>query len=97
MPLRKLTSSLHGYTAQVRMTACHIHLHLHSEFSLIDSTIRITGLIGAAVRAGMPALALTDECNMFAFVKFYKACMASNRLVAAICGFRRLTTRGRVA
>ena len=59
------------------MTACHIHLHLHSEFSLIDSTIRINGLIAAAVRAQMPALALTDECNMFAFVKFYKACMAA--------------------
>ena len=59
------------------MTARHIHLHLHSEFSLIDSTIRINGLIAAAVRAQMPALALTDECNMFAFVKFYKACMAA--------------------
>ena len=59
------------------MTTRHIHLHLHSEFSLIDSTIRINGLIAAAVRAQMPALALTDECNMFAFVKFYKACMAA--------------------
>ena len=59
------------------MTVSFIHLHLHSEFSLIDSTIRINGLIAAAVRAQMPALALTDECNMFAFVKFYKACMAA--------------------
>ncbi|MEO9080358.1 MAG: DNA polymerase III subunit alpha, partial [Rhodanobacter sp.] len=59
------------------MTANHIHLHLHSEFSLVDSTIRISGLVEAAVRARMPALAITDECNMFAFVKFYKACMAA--------------------
>ncbi|MEO8748728.1 MAG: DNA polymerase III subunit alpha [Rhodanobacter sp.] len=59
------------------MTACHIHLHLHSEFSLVDSTIRINGLVEMAARAGMPALALTDECNMFAFVKFHKACMAA--------------------
>ncbi|MEO7072959.1 MAG: DNA polymerase III subunit alpha, partial [Rhodanobacter sp.] len=59
------------------MTAQHIHLHLHSEFSLLDSTIRIKGLVAAAVDARMPALALTDECNMFAFVKFYKACMAA--------------------
>ena len=59
------------------MTVSFVHLHLHSEFSLIDSTIRINGLIAAAVRAQMPALALTDECNMFAFVKFYKACMAA--------------------
>ena len=59
------------------MTARHIHLHLHSEFSLVDSTIRISGLVEMAARARMPALALTDECNMFAFVKFYKACMAA--------------------
>ncbi|MEO5811490.1 MAG: DNA polymerase III subunit alpha [Rhodanobacter sp.] len=59
------------------MTVSFTHLHLHSEFSLVDSTIRINGLIAAAVRARMPALALTDECNMFAFVKFYKACMAA--------------------
>ncbi len=59
------------------MTAQHVHLHLHSEFSLLDSTIRIKGLVDAAVRAQMPALALTDECNMFAFVKFYKACLGA--------------------
>ncbi|HXE77404.1 MAG TPA: PHP domain-containing protein, partial [Rhodanobacter sp.] len=59
------------------MTASYIHLHLHSEFSLVDSTIRIPALVEMAARARMPALALTDECNMFALVKFYKTCMAA--------------------
>ncbi len=59
------------------MTTRFVHLHLHSEYSLVDSTIRIKGLVDACVRAGMPAVALTDECNMFALVKFYKACSAA--------------------
>ena len=53
------------------------HLHLHSEYSLVDSTIRIKALVEACVRDGAPAVALTDECNMFALVKFYKACSAA--------------------
>ena len=59
------------------MTVRYTHLHLHSEYSLVDSTIRIKALVEACVRAGMPAVALTDECNMFALVKFYKACSAA--------------------
>ena len=59
------------------MTASFAHLHLHSEYSLVDSTIRINALVDACARAGMPAVALTDECNMFALVKLYKACMAA--------------------
>ncbi|GLQ45253.1 DNA-directed DNA polymerase [Dyella lipolytica] len=53
------------------------HLHLHSEYSLVDSTIRIKALVEACVRDKAPAIALTDECNMFALVKFYKACSAA--------------------
>jgi DNA polymerase-3 subunit alpha len=59
------------------MTTRFVHLHLHSEYSLVDSTIRIKALVESCVRAGMPAVALTDECNMFALVKFYKACSAA--------------------
>ena len=49
-----------------------IHLHLHSEFSLVDSTIRIGALVKRCAKAGMPALALTDQSNLFAQVKFYR-------------------------
>ena len=59
------------------MTVSFTHLHLHSEYSLVDSTIRIKALVAACVRDGIPAVALTDECNMFALVKFYKACSAA--------------------
>ena len=55
------------------MPSAFVHLHLHSEYSLIDSTIRIAELVKAAAAAGMPAVALTDEANLFALVKFYKA------------------------
>ncbi|SFS19672.1 DNA polymerase-3 subunit alpha [Dyella sp. OK004] len=59
------------------MTVRFAHLHLHSEYSLVDSTIRIKALVEACVRDGIPAVALTDETNMFALVKFYKACSAA--------------------
>jgi DNA polymerase III subunit alpha len=59
------------------MSARFVHFHLHSEYSLVDSTIRIKALVEACVRDGMPAVALTDDSNMFALVKFYKACSAA--------------------
>ncbi|WP_199100318.1 DNA polymerase III subunit alpha [Dyella sp. ASV21] len=59
------------------MSVRFAHLHLHSEYSLVDSTIRIKALVEACVRLGVPAVALTDDSNMFALVKFYKACSAA--------------------
>jgi DNA polymerase-3 subunit alpha len=54
------------------MTARFVHLHVHSEYSLIDSTIRIASLMKACAKSDMPALALTDQANLFALVKFYR-------------------------
>jgi DNA polymerase-3 subunit alpha len=53
-----------------------VHLHLHTEYSLADSLIRIPALMDAVATAGMPAVALTDYTNMFAVVKFYRAAIA---------------------
>ncbi|HMA30896.1 MAG TPA: DNA polymerase III subunit alpha [Casimicrobiaceae bacterium] len=50
-----------------------IHLRLHSEFSIVDGTVRIDDAIAAAQADGMPALALTDLANQFGLIKFYKA------------------------
>lgn len=50
-----------------------IHLHNHSHFSLLDGAATIDGLIGAAKRDGMRALALTDHGVMFGAVEFSKA------------------------
>lgn len=50
-----------------------VHLRLHTEFSLIDSVVRIKPLIKAVAGANMPAVAVTDVGNLFALVKFYRA------------------------
>ena len=69
------------------MTPRFIHLHVHSEFSLRDSTARLPekpeygdpkkaprpNLVSRAVELGQPALALTDLNNFFGLVKFYRA------------------------
>jgi len=49
-----------------------VHLNLRSEYSLVDSILRIKPLIAACKAQGMPAVALTDQTNLFAAVKFYK-------------------------
>ena len=51
-----------------------VHLSLHTEFSLVDSTIRVKRL-AKAVAKDMPAVAITDRGNLFALVKFYKAAL----------------------
>ncbi|MDO6459897.1 DNA polymerase III subunit alpha [Granulosicoccaceae sp. 1_MG-2023] len=53
-----------------------VHLRVHTEYSLVDSVVRIKKLVAKAAES-MPALAITDESNMFAVIKFYRACMAA--------------------
>ena len=52
-----------------------VHLRLHTEYSLVDSVVRVTELMDAVAAAHMPAVALTDETNLFAMVKFYRAAL----------------------
>ena len=54
------------------MSPSFIHLHLHSEYSLTDSIIRVPELVRRCVELGLPAVALTDQSNLFALVKFYR-------------------------
>jgi DNA polymerase III subunit alpha len=68
--------------------ARYVHLHVHTEYSLVDGTVRIDsekkddgkllreGLVDATARLGMPAVAVTDQANLFALVKFYQAAQA---------------------
>ncbi len=49
-----------------------VHLRLHTEYSLLDGIVRVPELMTAVASAGMPAIALTDQSNLFAMVKFYK-------------------------
>ena len=50
-----------------------VHLHTHSEFSLLDGASRVAAMFEKAAELGMPALALTDHGTMFGAVDFYKA------------------------
>jgi DNA polymerase-3 subunit alpha len=52
-----------------------VHLNLHTEFSLVDSTVRVPKLLQAVAADGMPAVAMTDQSNLFAMVKFYRAAL----------------------
>jgi DNA polymerase-3 subunit alpha len=66
------------------MTQNFVHLHLHSEFSLVDSTLRLKKLVERTGELGMPAVAVTDHSNLFALVKFYQA--AINAGIKPIAG-----------
>jgi DNA polymerase-3 subunit alpha len=50
-----------------------VHLHLHTQYSLLDGANKIAALIPRVKAAGMPAVAMTDHGNMFGAVEFYKA------------------------
>ncbi len=67
------------------MSSGFVHLHVHSEYSLTDSTIRIADLVAECICADMPAVALTDQSNLFALVKFYKAAEAAGVKPIAGC------------
>ena len=81
------------------MSPGFVHLHLHSEYALADSIIRIPdkpeygdpakaprpNLISHARQLGLPALALTDDSNLFALVKFYKSALANGIKPVAGC------------
>ncbi len=51
-----------------------VHLRTHSEYSVVDGTLRIADAAAAARADAQPALAITDLSNLFGAIKFYKAC-----------------------
>ncbi|HEY7699344.1 MAG TPA: DNA polymerase III subunit alpha, partial [Vicinamibacteria bacterium] len=55
------------------MTRPFVHLHNHSDFSLLDGASRVDDIVELAARYKMPAVALTDHGNMFGAVSFFKA------------------------
>ncbi|MCK5324379.1 MAG: DNA polymerase III subunit alpha [Woeseiaceae bacterium] len=60
------------------MTAqAFVHLHVHTEYSLVDSTVRIPALMDKAAADSMPAVAMTDQNNLFGLVKFYRRALAA--------------------
>ena len=55
-----------------------VHLHLHTEYSLLDGACRLDRLIPRLKELGQTACAVTDHGNMFAVVEFYNACKAAD-------------------
>ncbi len=56
------------------MTDSFTHLHVHTEFSMLDGAARLDELVAKAVQDGMPALGMTDHGNMYGTLDFYKEC-----------------------
>ena len=69
-----------------------VHLHLHTDYSLLDGACRIPDLVTEAARRGMPAVAVTDHGNLFAAAKFYQE--ATTRGVKPIIGCEMYVARG---
>jgi DNA polymerase-3 subunit alpha len=53
-----------------------VHLHNHSEYSLLDGLSRIDPMVEYAKNQGMKAIAITDHGNLYGAIKFYKKCLA---------------------
>ncbi|PKM12849.1 MAG: DNA polymerase III subunit alpha [Gammaproteobacteria bacterium HGW-Gammaproteobacteria-3] len=58
------------------MQPAFVHLRLHTEFSLVDGIVRIKPLIKKLAERAMPAVAVTEQANLFSLVKFYRAALA---------------------
>ena len=81
-----------------------VHLHTHTEYSMLDGAARIGDLVQAAVADGQPALAITDHGNMYGVLDFYKECrergitpiIGTEAYMAAQSRLERPVRRGRI-
>ncbi|MFV0320506.1 MAG: DNA polymerase III subunit alpha, partial [Microbacterium sp.] len=69
-----------------------VHLHVHSEYSMLDGAARLGSMVEEAERHGMPAIAVTDHGNTFGAFEFYAA--AKNTGVKPIIGIEAYVTPG---
>ncbi|MGQ9426271.1 DNA polymerase III subunit alpha [Gilvimarinus sp. F26214L] len=66
------------------MSTPFVHLRLHTDYSLVDGIAQIKPLVNRLAELEMPACAITDECNFYGLIKFYKA--AQSKGIKPICG-----------
>ncbi|RED56600.1 DNA polymerase III subunit alpha [Cohnella lupini] len=69
-----------------------VHLHVHSEYSLLDGAARIKEMVAKAAELGMKSLALTDHGVMYGAIPFYKACLEQG--IKPIIGMEAYITAG---
>ncbi len=80
---KKSSGTTVGTTApKAEITHDFAHLHCHSQFSVLQATIRIKNLVNRAVEYGMPAVALTDHANMFGTFHFVMEVENANKEIA---------------
>src|SRR5574344_1064617 len=70
-----------------------VHLHVHSDYSLLDAASKLDTLIARAKELNMPALALTDHGNMFGVLNFEHICHANG--INPLCGEEFYVAEGR--
>ncbi len=69
------------------MSSKFVHLRVRTEFSLVDSIIRIKGLVKRLQKLDMPACGITDLTNYFGLIKFYKAAQSAGIKPISGCDF----------
>src|SRR3978361_2170949 len=69
-----------------------VHLHVHSEYSMLDGAARLGDMLGEAAKQGMPAIAITDHGNTFGAFDFWK--QSQQHGVKAIIGTEAYLTPG---
>ena len=74
------------------MPASFVHLHAHSEYSLLDGSVKVVDLVRRAKELDMPAVALTDHGNMHGAIHFYRA--AKKAGIRPVVGMEAYITRG---
>ncbi|MDP4589792.1 MAG: PHP domain-containing protein, partial [Burkholderiaceae bacterium] len=67
------------------LTPTFVHLRVHSEYSVVDGTVRLPDLISRTLELGQPAVALTDLSNLFGLIKFYNLARRSGIKPIAGC------------
>src|SRR4051794_17922199 len=76
------------------MAAEFVHLHVHSQYSMLDGALKIKDLVKKVAAKGMKAVAVTDHGNMFGAVTFYKAAKEANVQAILGCELEIATTLG---
>lgn len=76
------TNKVEKAVPKVEITHDFAHLHCHSQFSVLQATIKIKNLVNRAVQYGMPAVALTDHANMFGTFHFVMEVENANKAIA---------------
>jgi len=59
------------------MSDSFVHLHVHTEYSMLDGASKIDELVETVERDGQPAVAMTDHGNMYGAIPFYRACKSA--------------------